>query len=121
MGALYRIPSEKGASRKEPCADTHASRPRAGLQALIPKCVLQSRKCFFENRARRGKIKAEPCVSAWSKLLAGTGKDAGAIPDPVGNLLGRQIGSGKIDPREIGGVEAHRARAWHCGLNARIE
>src|ERR1700722_7289757 len=89
--------------------------------AQIRKCVLQSRKCILENRARRSKIEAQPGFSAWSKLLAGAGKDAGALLDSVGNLLGRQMGSRKIDPCEIGGVEAHRACAGNCGLNARIE
>src|ERR1700691_1245491 len=94
---------------------------RSVPHALIPKSFLQSRKSFLEYRARRGEIKAQPCLSSWSKLLAGTGKDAGAIFDSVGNLFGGQIGSRKIDPREVGGVETHRACTGHCGLNTRIE
>src|ERR1700719_4915472 len=89
--------------------------------AQIRKCVLQSRKCFLENWARRSEIEAQPGFSAGSKLLAGAGKDAGALFDSVGNLLGRQMGSGKIDPCEIGGVETHRACAGNGGLDARIE
>src|SRR5580693_2231341 len=100
---------------------TGRSLPDSHLRAQILKCVLQSRKCFLENRARRGKIEAQPCFSAWSKLLAGAGKDTGALLDSVGNLLGRQMGSGKIDPCQIGGVEMHRACAGNCGFNPRIE
>jgi hypothetical protein len=80
------------------CSNNHidSGRPltwRPVAHPLILKCVLQPRKSFLEYRARRRKIKAQLCLSAWSKLLAGTGKDTGAILDSVGNLFGGHIRS----------------------------
>ena len=64
---------------------------------------------------------AQPGLAARSELRARAGKDARAALHPGGDLLGGQAGSGEIDPREIGGVEAHGAGAGRCGLDAHIE
>src|ERR1700735_4206354 len=88
---------------------------------LTAKCVLQSRKCFFENPTRRSKIKSQPSLSPWSKLLPRAGEDAGATLDSFGNFLRRPSGRRKIDPCEVGGIKAHRASARHRGLNTGVE
>ena len=64
-----------------------------------PERVFQPAERLLEDRARRGEVEAQPGLAARSELRAGAGKDARAVLDPGGDLLGRQAGCRRNRPR----------------------
>ncbi len=101
----------------------HGSRHRRSHLPVRKSRNASSSRPSASSRIGRGvaKLKRSQDLAARSKLRAGAGKDARAALDPGSDLLGRQAGPGKIDPREVGGSKPHRACAGRCGLDPRVE
>src|SRR6185369_1715668 len=91
------------------------------LRSEFSKSVVEAIERFLENRTRRGKVEAQPGFAAWPKLLTGACENTRPILDPCRDVLGRQSGAGEVDPRKIGGIEPHRARARRRALDPAVE